>query len=181
MDDDLASLLMHGYNNPDPGADEIYGTSDVSRIMHAQKAAKEREGQEAAARLVSTAIPVAGVANRVASSNVARAVGYHNRLEQKMGNPMVNSGTLPFLVPYLALMAPSHARVMRGAGVSPGSMPPSRWPGLADEAASFVGSIKDRPGGVKTELLAPHIEDTANILNQLEQMSSRAPKYKALY
>jgi hypothetical protein len=170
LDPSLAAILQSYY---DPrlemdAADQ--GTQNVLALMSSRHASKEREPYEALSRLLTTLIAPAAAAHRAASnSNLPRAINYHNRLEQKQGNGMVNPVTKPFLSPFLAAMAPSVARALR-----------REEPTGGDRAASLVGRALDKSEKT-TNLFEPHITDTARILNQLNQMSSRAPKYRSLY
>ncbi len=162
MDDDLASLLMHGYNNPDLNpetwADETAGTSDLSRIMHAQKTAKDREAQEALTRLFTTAaIPMA--AAHSASGNLPKAIGRHVAQERKEGNPMMGPIGLPL------------GLGIYGGGAALGvheALTGNPWgaAGLFLNTAALAGLSKN------------HITSTARIL---EHLNRTEPKTHTLY
>lgn len=166
--DVLARMLAD--QKPDPYADEV---ADLQRQLYASQ---DQEAYGALSRLAMTLMGPAAFAHRAAStSNLPKAIGYHNRLEQKMGNELVNPLTKPFLSSILAMMAPSMARALRRDGdpftnmVRPGGGLPS-----------LIGRTLDKSEKATT-FLEPHITDTAHILNQLNQMSSKAPKYKSIY
>ena len=167
----LSSVYGQGYSDPRLGLDSAdSGTQNVLSLMNATQAAKAREPYEALARLFTTWMPPAAAAHRaVSNSNLPRAINYHNRLEQKAGNELVNGWTTPFLSPILAMMAPGMARAIRREG-----------PSLADTVPSLIGRTLDKSDKA-TNLLSPHINDTAKILNHLDGMASRTPKYKAVY
>ena len=192
MSDDAASRLLaeiygQGYEAPGPAGDlnslgyALQGpapattTADTSALMGTRQAAQEQEPYEALVRLIAAWSPAGAVAHRAAtSSNLPRAISYHNRLEAD--NPLVNWATKPFLSADLAATVPSYARALRGE--------PSG--GLVDRLSSLYGRTLDRipfrePYGSVGELLANHTEDTARILNYLNEMSARAPKYKTVY
>ena len=154
----------HGYSDPRIGMDaDDVPTQDVLALMGARQAAKDREPYEALTRLLTTAmVPMAAAHN--ASGNLPKAISRHVKMEQGFGNPLVTPAQ-PFLWPYLTAMTPSMARAMRGAELGP-----------ADVLPSFVGRTLDRV--VPGELLAPHLNATAQILNHLNRTE---PKTKTLY
>ena len=169
--DALLAGYGEGYRNLLWDGDGVnFSTANVLAGMDARQAAKGREPYEALTRLLTTAMVPAAAAHRAASgSNLPRAINYHNRLEQKIGNPNVNPWTEPFLSAYLAYRVPGH-HGGSWMSTSPGSM---RLPPIVRS----IDKMSDKAGG----WLEPHVFDTANLLNKLNQMSSKAPKYKSIY
>lgn len=167
----LADLYGHGYADPRLEMDSAdSSTRDVLALANARQVAKEREPYEALARLLTSWMPVASAAHRaISGSQLPKAIGYHNRLEQKQGNGLVNPLTKPFLSSILAMLAPGMARGLRGEDLS-----------FADRPASMLGRALDKSENATT-LLQPHVEDTAHILNYLIEKASRAPKNKTIY
>jgi hypothetical protein len=161
-DPKLSDVLMGRNALAGPEPDEIYGTPDVLRMMEASRVAKEREGPEALARLLMTAMGPMAAAHKV-SGNLPTAISRHLALERKMGNTGVtgvNPLSAPFLAPYLAATTPLVNRTLQAWHLD-----------------------KVQPGPVAERLmsgstLGPHVHDTARILNYLNQT---APKTSTLY
>lgn len=167
----LLAQYGQGYQ-PDLGGDDLVtSTRDVMSTMDTQHATREHEYNDALVRLLTTFLPAAGAAHRaISASNLPRAIGYHNRLEQKQGNNYVNAWTKPVLSPILAAMAPSMARAMNREDL-----------GLLDsQLASRAGRMLDKSEKA-SDLFGPHIDDTARILNTLNDRASRGPQYTTFY
>ncbi len=154
-------LYGQGYQSPALGGDDIYGTSDMSRIMQAQQAAKEREGPEAAARLFAMAIPGGAAAHRATTGNLGKAVNRHMRLEEKADNPWVNPWTSPFLQTYLMAAAPLARRSMMN---------------FEDGGSPFLSRVFSG----SRHHMKTHAEDTAEILQYLNRWNG-PPKTDTLY
>ncbi len=149
---ELARILAgygEGYRNPLMDSDSAdFNTANVLAGMNAQQTAKEREGQDALARIVATLFGAGAAVRGALPQNLSKAIDHHSRVHRD--NPMVNPVTSPFLNAYLAAMTPVTARAMQA------------WEaGSASPVHSLL--LRGRAG------LQGHAEDTASILRHLNR------------
>jgi hypothetical protein len=145
----------------DKYADEVEGLQRLYDSQDPNRKPTDEEAYGAMARLAMAAIPgLAAVRGALLPEHLGEAVRRHIAQQRKVGNPMVNAATTPFLKPYLTASTPLARPAIQ------------RWDDFGERGLSWW--MRPLVPGSKPS----HTEDAVRMLNHLDRVE---PKAKTIY